>query len=102
MSRERARRDWIEQENRSHERVRRRRTRHDFLTAIILIQKPFRVFRVFRGSLSTSLQFVIQPRKSRKARNYKSQYKYKEILSRKKALQNLFFLFYKALLAFRR
>ena len=35
---------------------------------IILIQKPFRVFRVFRGSLATSLEFIIQPRKSRKAR----------------------------------
>ena len=33
------------------------------------LENPFRVFRVFRGSLATFLEFIIQPRKSRKARN---------------------------------
>ena len=33
---------------------------------------PFRVFRAFRGSLATSLEFIIQPRKSRKARKIKT------------------------------
>ena len=32
------------------------------------LENHFRVFRVFRGSLATSLEFIIQPRKSRKAR----------------------------------
>ena len=33
------------------------------------LENPFRVLRIFRGSLATFLEFIIQPRKSRKARN---------------------------------
>ena len=36
--------------------------------AVYTLESPFRVFRVFRGSLTTSLEFIIQPRNSRKAR----------------------------------
>ena len=39
-----------------------------FIQKLLSLETPFRVFRVFRGSLATSLEFIIQPRNSRKAR----------------------------------
>ena len=38
-----------------------------FIQRLLALKKTFRVFRVFRGSLSTSHRFIIQPRKTRKA-----------------------------------
>ena len=39
-----------------------------FIQKLLAPKLPFRAFRVFRGSLATSLGFIIQPRKSRKTR----------------------------------